>query len=424
MQRFKQAFARIPFLKSEFSRNVLTVMSGAGIAQVFPIIFALVTTKLYSPKDFGVFALYTALFYIATTIATLRYELAINLPADETSAINVFLVSVVITIANCALLAIPIILFNQRISSLFRNTHLAPWLYFLPFHCCIYGICLSLNNWLNRKKLFYVISIASILQAIVSGITQISIGCFGGYGLIIGLFVGNFTAFLYMLRGFNKSRSSIQTSVPELMTTAKTYHRFPVLQMPATLIEMASTHLPTILLNRFFGTEVVGLFSISQRFIRIPISLISTSFGAVFRQRASEVYALTGNARPIFNKTLQRLVIIAIIPFSILAVFAPDLFAIILGEKWRTAGEYARILSPMVCLSFIVSPLSTMIIIAQKHSYDLITQVLLFISVACALFIGYSIFGSVQYSLGLMSVVYVIKYAFELYFSRRFCCKE
>jgi len=424
MQRFKEALNQIPFFKSEFSRNVLTVMSGAGIAQLLPILFALVTTKLYSPKDFGVFALYTALFYIIATIATLRYELAINLPADDTSAVNVILVSGIVNFINCTLFAIPLILFNQRIGLLLGNAPIAPWLYVLPLHCFVYGFCLSLNSWLNRKKLFSMLAMASILQALVSGVSQILIGFFGGYGLMIGLFLGNLTTCIWMLIGFNKSRQPIQTSFSALIKTAKSYRKFPIFQMPAALIEIASTQLPTILLNRFFGTEVVGLFSISQRFIRIPINLISNSFCAVFQQKASEAYALTGNARPLFNKMLKRLVMIAIIPFAILAVFAPDLFALTLGEKWRMAGDYARILAPLFFASFIVGPLSIMIIIAEKQYYMLMINSILFIAVACALSIGYDIFGSVKYALGLMTLVYIIKFSFELYSSRRFCCKE
>jgi hypothetical protein len=39
-------------LKSEFSRNVLTLMTGATIAQAIPIPISPILTRIYTPEDF------------------------------------------------------------------------------------------------------------------------------------------------------------------------------------------------------------------------------------------------------------------------------------------------------------------------------------------------------------------------------------
>jgi len=38
--------------KSEFSRNVLTLMTGTTIAQAIPIAISPILTRIYTPKDF------------------------------------------------------------------------------------------------------------------------------------------------------------------------------------------------------------------------------------------------------------------------------------------------------------------------------------------------------------------------------------
>ena len=48
-------------LKSEFTRNVLTLMTGTTIAQAIPIAINPILTRLYTPEDFGVFALFIAI---------------------------------------------------------------------------------------------------------------------------------------------------------------------------------------------------------------------------------------------------------------------------------------------------------------------------------------------------------------------------
>jgi len=44
-------------LKSEFAKNVLTLMTGTTIAQAIPIAISPILTRIYTPEDFGVFAL-------------------------------------------------------------------------------------------------------------------------------------------------------------------------------------------------------------------------------------------------------------------------------------------------------------------------------------------------------------------------------
>ena len=39
--------------KSEFRRNVLTLMTGTAIAQAMPIIISPILTRIYTPEDFG-----------------------------------------------------------------------------------------------------------------------------------------------------------------------------------------------------------------------------------------------------------------------------------------------------------------------------------------------------------------------------------
>ena len=48
-------------LKSEFNRNVLTLASGATIAQLIPILSSPILTRFYTPNEFGLFSLFVAI---------------------------------------------------------------------------------------------------------------------------------------------------------------------------------------------------------------------------------------------------------------------------------------------------------------------------------------------------------------------------
>ena len=55
-----RSFITRPLAKGSFTRSVLTLMTGTAIAQAITIAISPILTRMYSPDDFGVFALYIA----------------------------------------------------------------------------------------------------------------------------------------------------------------------------------------------------------------------------------------------------------------------------------------------------------------------------------------------------------------------------
>ena len=82
--------------KSEFSRNVVTLMTGTTIAQAIPIAISPILTRIYTPEDFGVFAVYLSILTIVAVVATGKYELAIMLPEEENDALNLVSLSILL----------------------------------------------------------------------------------------------------------------------------------------------------------------------------------------------------------------------------------------------------------------------------------------------------------------------------------------
>ena len=100
-------------LKSEFNRNVLTLMTGTTIAQAIPIAITPILTRIYTPEDFGVFALFIAIASIFGTIVNGRYELAIMLTRKDEDAINIFALGFIITFVISLILLILVLVFNN-----------------------------------------------------------------------------------------------------------------------------------------------------------------------------------------------------------------------------------------------------------------------------------------------------------------------
>ena len=85
-----------PKLKSKFSRDVLTLVTGTSIANVIPIIIMPVLTRLWSPNDFGVFAIYIAFVGILGAVSAGRLDMALILPKKNKDAAGILIIGLVL----------------------------------------------------------------------------------------------------------------------------------------------------------------------------------------------------------------------------------------------------------------------------------------------------------------------------------------
>ena len=88
----------------EFTRNVITLVKGTTIAQAIPILISPILTRIYSPSEFGILAIYISLLSILSVISTGKYELAIMLPDDEEEAIQLIWLSFFMSVISSVII--------------------------------------------------------------------------------------------------------------------------------------------------------------------------------------------------------------------------------------------------------------------------------------------------------------------------------
>lgn len=405
--------------KGSFTANVLILMTGTTIAQAIPIVISPILTRIYSPENFGIFALYFSIVSIISVLVTGKYELAIMLPEKDEDTVNIVAVSIFISFFVSLITLLAIWIFNEPITNYFGNSEISTWLYFIPLIVLLTGIYNTLNYWSNRKKQYKRLAISRISQSGATSGINLGLGFsgFGESGLILGGIGGQTVAtgvLGWQVWKEDKEKKDFITN--ENMTyQAKKYVDFPKYSIPSDLINVVSNQMPIFLLTNFFNVTVVGFYSLTQRVMASPIGLIASSILDVFKQRASSDYMKFGNCRDIYVKTFKSLFLLSIIPFIIFFLTAPDLFAFIFGIKWRIAGEYAKILAIMYLFKFISSPLSYIYYISGNQKEDFLLHIYLGISTFLSLILGYYIFENIKYVLILFSVNYSSIYLFYLY---------
>lgn len=376
---------------SKFARNVMILVTGTTIAQAIPIAVMPILTRLYTPEDFGLWAIFIAIVAIIGSIAAGRYELAIMLPRHDKLAINILALGVLIAVFTSLLFLFVVIAFNDQLIDFLGNDELSPWLYLAPFSVMLTALFNLLTYYNNRRKNYSDLRNAAILKSIVLAVVQLSVVLVksGPTGLISGQIASQLIANTKLCKNALEQRSQLPSVTwLKLAAVAKRYKNFPRYSVFAALANTSSTHLINILIYTFYGVATLGNYALVQRALGAPSALIGQAVGHVLFQEASEEKRKTGSMMISFRGATRKLVFLGFPIFAIAFFFVEDLFYFVFGEEWRIAGTYAKILIPFFFVQFVVAPLTMINQVNLKNRMEMFWQIGFLIISSAILLIG------------------------------------
>ncbi len=408
--------------QSEFAKNVLTLMTGTAIAQIIPIVISPVLTRIFSPEEFGVFAVYTSVVFIVASFSCGKYELAIMLPKEEKSSFNLTVLSIIICSVVTIISLFPFVIFHSEIATLLQSEAVGDYLYFAPISIFLVGCYQALFYYNSRKKFYKQISISKVSQASsMAGVNIVAGATFGGAGsLIFGQIIGQIMGVVSLLRQKTISSSNLKKdiNIKEIMYIGKLYKKFPLVFSFSYGLNTLAGNLTPFILTASFDVRYAGYFLIVQKAIVSPINIIAKSIGNVFFQKASQ----QKDCRKLYLIVSIGLFSLGLLPTVILLLFSDTLFAFFFGEAWRPAGEIAQILIIMFFLSFATIPVSQFSTIHQKAIYNVVWQSAL---ISCMLFSWYlgtsneSVFiYFISYAI-FQSLLYIVGYFYEFHLCKK-----
>lgn len=362
--------------KSDFKRNVFTLLTGTTIAQIIPIAVSPILSRLYSPEHFGVLALFTSIVTMAGLISTGLYESAIVLPKRKKDAVNILALCHLVLFTFCLIL-LPALYFSRDIvTNLLNNKIISDWLYLIPIAALLMGLNQTYTNWSIRNGKYKRLATNRVTQNITLATTNVGAGLLnmGVIGLIAGFLISQFVSSILLF--FNiKSSDSVklkEINWDRVKLNANKYQDFPKINLFQVLIDTLQASLIVFSIKGIWGVAVLGLYAFMMRILRAPLNLIGGSISQVFFQKASETFNNKADLFSLVKKTMISLALLGIVPFSILIFFAPDLFTFAFGKEWHEAGVYAQLLTPWLFFNFIYSPLSQVPLILNKQKQSFV----------------------------------------------------
>ncbi len=370
-----------------FARGVGLLASGTAGSQALLMLAAPLLTRLYTPEQFGLLAVYTGLLSMLLSISTLTYEEAIPLPETDEEGANVAMLCLAIA-GLVALACGAVILFaDGHILRRLDAAAIAPYIGLLPIGLFLASASQILAFWAMRRKHFSLVAQTRLKQSLANTTMQLAGYKLATLALILGHTAGQTTGCLSLARYARDSAGFRHISLRGMLAAGKRYRNFPLFSTWSNLLNTAGRELPSILLAALFSPAAAGLYALANRVLAMPMTVLGGAIAHVLLANAAQAQR-EGRLGQLVAAVYDKLSHIAMPFVLMLIVIAPDLFTLAFGQDWRQAGVLVQWMTPWLYIRFIASPFSTLIPVLEKQREGLVFYAIVFVVRIAAILAG------------------------------------
>lgn len=372
-RRLRAALAGRPFL-----RNVVIMLSGSAGGQLISILLSPLLTRLYTPQDFGLLSVYSAVLTIAVVVASLRYELALPLVREEGEALNLMAVCLMVLLLTTgalglALFALPDAWITQvwPVPQTGGGQPLYLGLLVAGYFCLgAYYIALQLAT---RAGAFPAIAKTRLAQGVVGPTSQIGLALagLGTPGLLLGNVAGQsagtFGLFAKVVPG---ARGTFQAlSWRAMAAQARRYIRFPLISSWAALIDAAgSSQLLYLLVTFAYSPRIAGFIFLVERVIARPLNIVGTSILQVYIGEAGKIVSTDlPRLKRRFYQVVGRQFLLAVAWVVLANIVGALTFKTVFGAQWGEGVLYLQAMSLGYLAQAVVQPVFHTLQILEKQ---------------------------------------------------------
>lgn len=388
---------------NRFARSVTVLASATLAGQAIMVLASPLLTRIYSPDDFGLLAIYISLLGMISVVATLRYQFAIPLPDKDNRAASIVLLGLIIVCVISAITFTVILFLHKQIALALNSEEIEPYLWVIPVGILFVNIYQIFYYWSIRTKAFTAIAKTKIAQSLVAVVIQLGGFFLGPLALMLGHISGQGVGFTSLGLSTFRGRMDMFKSMRfrHISWAARRYKDFPIYSTFSDFLNKAGAELPILLFTALYSPAMAGFYVLTRQVLYMPGAFVGKAISDVFFSRSASAYR-KGELAPLVAGIHKKLAQIAMPPALVVILIGPTMFSTIFGEEWRQAGEFARWMAPCVYVVFITTPLDNLTSVLEKQAYDMVFMISLFLTRTSAL-IGGSYTGNINLTIALFS---------------------
>ncbi|MFZ1382635.1 MAG: oligosaccharide flippase family protein [Scrofimicrobium sp.] len=356
-------------------RSIAFLLSGTVLAQLIGLIVTIPLARLYSPSDFGLFAIFTATLNFGVTLATLRYDQAIVLPSDRLEAMSVQRLAQRLILMSSVVVTAIVFLARRPIVDEYESDYLLSGLLLAGVGVFFVAQIANMQMWLTREGDFSAIARNRVLQALLVGLFRIGFFWLSPnvLGLVGGFLTGQvFTLFL-IARRVPEALGPLPDDAPKMSTVARRYIKMPFLNGPNAVLDSVRVMGINALIAR---SSVAGLgqYDMAWRLTMAPVMLVQGAVAQVMLRQMAR--AKRGELLGIVRRLTLRMAAVASPLFMVFWLVSPWVITNVFGSQWSEAGELARALTPWMYAMCFSTPLASVFMVTEKQQWLLLTSTL------------------------------------------------
>jgi O-antigen/teichoic acid export membrane protein len=255
-----------------WSRALASLLGAGAVAQAVPLLLGPWLARLYTPAEWGVYALVWAVASNVAVVAWARYDMALPLARSDAEAQGLLalcvrigagvMLAMLVVLAVLQLMA-PAAIADTSISKTWAAGGMGWWL-LPPVVLALAGVQLA-TMVASRDQRFADISAAKVVQHAGGALAQGVAGAAGAGG-VVGLIGGGLAATVAAVwaaqRGVAPGLAlgcALQPA-PEACTLARRYRDFPLLNTPHAFLGVLQDTLALALIAATVGPAAAGAF--------------------------------------------------------------------------------------------------------------------------------------------------------------------
>jgi O-antigen/teichoic acid export membrane protein len=375
VQKFRQKGSFVHHLSVATSWNIAIAAT--------QFILSPIITRLYTPAQYGVFALMNSIIAGISLFSSFKYSEAILLTETKEARHRATGLAFGLLQATTLLSFIAIFIFHNSVSDFLNMPRATLLPYIIPIGVLLTGILEILLNINASKKNYFLNGLSGFISALSArGSNIIAALAFGPAtaSLLLGDFIGRVLAIISLLTSFKGNVGSVSLLVKSykisvLKSTAKFYRSFPLYALPSSLLTTLSSHLPLYFFQVQYGSLVVGSFALASSLLEIINRLVPYTVSTVFLQKAKDLKSSSLNdlADGVYRLFKYALTLSTLL-FLFVAVSSSALLPWAFGENWKTAGHITAILALYYAFNFVSVSLSEVFKVMDRQRLLLTTS--------------------------------------------------
>lgn len=352
-------------------KNVAKLIGATSLSQFLPILILPILTSQLNLEVFGYLGSFISLVLIVSIFVTLRLEPSIVLckekgyfQAENIRTITIYTVVIVFLISS--------------IIDIFYDT---PYHLVIVFIISVFSLSGNkvVEQYLTEQEKYNEVSKNKVILGVITSSLHLLVAFIFGKGEFLLVYSYSISLLICNLYFLYKSGLKLIPSFiivrPSLISEHKNFIRF---ELPSDFVFQLSQNLPILIIINIFGAEIAGLYSLAEKIILLPVSMIGSTLGMVYYREMSKDKSSATHSKET-KLILNNLFVLVIIGIFSYYFFIDYLIGLFFNNEYVGLSTYTNCLILYGIVLFVSSPLSGALWKAGRQNVNLTISLVTFL---------------------------------------------